>query len=281
MSFHPSLWATDYKKYQGFILDLWGVIHDGTALYPGVRETLSRLKAEGKQVIFLSNAPRRAQKAAQVLAALGIPEGMYDHVITSGEAVYHFLSEKQEMGKRYYYIGPDKDLDILDGLRYIRAGLANADFILNVGFFNDNQTLEEMDSLLTTALALGRPMICVNPDRVVVKQDGTRLLCAGAIAERYEALGGRVLWYGKPYPAVYQLCINRFQSLTKAQLLAVGDSLETDIAGAKAQGIDALLIAGGILKEALLQNGKFQTVAYEELVKEYGATPDAVIPAFS
>ncbi len=280
MQLHSSLWELPYTAYRGFILDLWGVIHDGATLYPGVRETLARLRDEEKQVIFLSNAPRRAHKAAQVLASLGIHEAMYDHVITSGEAVYHYLSVTKEIGKRYYYIGPDKDLDILDGLWFIRSGLANADFLLNVGFFNDYQTMEDMESLLTTSRALGRPMLCVNPDRVVVKQDGTRLLCAGTIADAYEKIGGKVHWFGKPYAEVYQLCLQRFDGIAKQEILAVGDSLETDIKGAAGVGIDSVLIGGGILKEQLYSGGGINEVALQSLVQEYGATPHYVIPSF-
>lgn len=266
-------------NYDAYILDLWGVIHDGSALYPGVRETLARLSEEGKQIVFLSNAPRRAFKAAKVLAALGVAESMYDHVITSGEAVYHYLSTQQEFGKNYYYLGPDKDLDILDGLDYSRAGLANADFILNVGFFNDFQTLEEMESILKTALMLRRAMICVNPDKVVVKQNGDRLLCAGLLAEAYEKMGGRVLWYGKPYAEVYRLCMRRFDGIDKRKVLAVGDGIETDILGASKQGIASAFIAGGIAKAKLLSGDEFNESAWQELVTEAGVKPDYIVRA--
>lgn len=268
------------SDYDALILDLWGVVHDGTALYPGVRETLAKLHEQKKQIVFLSNAPRRAFKAAQVLASLGVAETMYDHVITSGEAVYHYLSAQTEFGKNYYYLGPDKDLDILDGLDYKRAGLANADFILNVGFFNDFQTLEEMDSILKTALILSRPMICVNPDRVVVKQNGERLLCAGLLAEAYEKKGGRVLWYGKPHAEVYRLCMRRFDGIDKRKVLAVGDGIETDILGASKQGIASVFVTGGIAKSKLLVNDQFNESAWQEMVAEAGVKPDYIVSSF-
>lgn len=268
-------------QYDGFLLDLWGVIHDGQSLYPGVRQTFARLKEQNKQVILLSNAPRRAARAQETLASLGIAHTMYDHVITSGEAVYGYLNQARDFGTNYYYIGPDKDLDILDGLkRYSRSGLATSQFILNVGFFRDEDPLSDYEKTLQSARMLGLPMICANPDRIVVRRNGEVLPCAGLLAERYEELGGKVLWFGKPYREVYHLCLKRFVELTPERILAVGDSLHTDILGANQTGIASALVTGGILKEKLVTKTGINEAALMELITETGARPDYLVPGF-
>lgn len=268
-------------RYDGFILDLWGVVHDGQSLYPGVRESFAKLKDKKKQVILLSNAPRRAARAQETLATLGIAHTVYDHLITSGEAVYGYLNENKEFGSHYYYIGPDKDLDILDGLkRYSRSGLATSQFILNVGFFRDEDPIEEYEKTLQSAKMLGLPMICANPDRIVVRRSGEVLPCAGLLAERYAELGGKVLWFGKPYREVYHLCLKRFVDVPPERILAVGDNLDTDILGANQSGIASVLVTGGILKEKLQTKKGLNEHALMELMTETGARPDYLLEGF-
>ncbi len=269
------------EQYDGFLLDLWGVIHDGQSLYPGVREMFQELRERGKQIVMLSNAPRRAARAQETLAALGISHTMYDHLITSGEAVYGFLREEKDFGKNYYYIGPDKDLDLLDGLkRFSRSGLASSQFILNVGFFRDEDPLHEYEKTLQSAQMLGLPMICANPDMIVVRRTGEVLPCAGLLAARYEELGGKVLWFGKPYPDVYRLSLERFVDLRPERILAVGDNLDTDILGANNCGIASALVTGGILKKKLQGKDGLNMAALEELVEEIGAQPDYLVSGF-
>lgn len=238
-------------RYDGFILDLWGVIHDGTCLYPSVHDTLVKLRETDKKVMFLSNAPRRARKVEQVLNQLGIRPDLYDHILSSGEAGYQWLaqSDVSPLGSVYFYIGPDKDLDVLDGLHYTRVyDVSAADFILNVGFGSEDQPEHAYEAQLKKARARGLAMVCLNPDLEVVKISGERFACAGVMAHYYESIGGRVVWFGKPYDAVYQRCEALLLPVSKDRLLAVGDSLETDIPGAQHYGIDNMLVKGGILK---------------------------------
>lgn len=268
-------------RYDGFLLDLWGVIHDGQSLYPGVRETIALLREKGKQIIFLSNAPRRANRAQDVLANFGIAHTMYDHLITSGEAVYGVLDREKDWGDTYYYIGPDKDLDLLEGLkRYRRSGLVGAKFVLNVGFVRDEDPIEDYDTSLNSARMLKLPMLCVNPDRIVVRRSGEVLPCAGLLAERYEGLGGKVHWFGKPYPEVYNLCMKRFVDLPQDRILAVGDNLDTDILGANHAGIASALVTGGILKDKLETPGGVNEAALQALMEETRATPEHIISSF-
>ena len=238
-------------RYDGFIFDLWGVVHDGTHLYPGVHEALARVRSAGKHIGMLSNAPRRAGKVESALNELGIESSLYDFVMSSGEAGFQWMaSEQNTLGRRYYYIGPDKDLDVTEGLNFMRANaLSDTDFLLNVGFGSEAQTSDDWTALLSDARSRGLVMVCLNPDMEVVKITGERFPCAGVLGRAYEAMGGQVIWFGKPYPAVYEVCYKRFMQLDKSRLLAIGDSIDTDIAGAAAFGFDSLLITGGILKD--------------------------------
>lgn len=236
-------------KYDLFLLDLWGVVHDGTHLYDGVQEALVFLHAKNKKVIFLSNAPRRSHKVKAVLKSLGVGEEYYLDAVSSGEVGYQWLADgKAPWGKRYFYIGPAKDADVLDGLDYIRVDdLKQADFLLNVGFGSEEQTTSDFTMLLRAAKSQGTPMLCLNPDLEVVKITGERFPCAGVIGRQYEAMGGAVTWFGKPYPEVYEYCLEEAH-VEKSRMIMVGDSLETDIPGGQNYGIDTLLITGGILK---------------------------------
>jgi len=233
--------------YEALIVDLWGVIHDGTALYPGVAETLAYLHEQGKPVVFLSNAPRVADKARVVLDKLGINRAHYLDVITSGQVAHDILAEDHEwLGTRYYYLGPSKDEDILSTLpAYTRAkGVDDADFVLNTGYEYDFQPHEEVLPTLHKLLAANLPLLCVNPDHEVVKIDGTQMLCAGTLADEYAELGGQVEYIGKPFEDVYE---RAFNLLGTDKVLAVGDNPLTDLIGATESDIDSLLITGGIL----------------------------------
>lgn len=261
------------KDYDAFLLDLWGVVHDGTSLYEGVHEALEKLHGMGKKIIFLSNAPRRASRVMAVLKGLGIEAGIYDTAMSSGEAGFLWLqSGACTWGKRYYYIGPEKDLNVLDGLDHQKVeSLDDADYLLNVGFGSDDQSEEDFAPLLKDAKARGLPMLCLNPDMEVVKITGERFPCAGVIGKAYAAIGGEVVWFGKPYQEVYDLCFAMMPGIAKSKILAVGDSVETDIRGGVRAGIDTMLIMGGILK-------KHTNEQMEALFAEHEAKPRYTLP---
>jgi HAD superfamily hydrolase (TIGR01459 family) len=237
--------------YDGFIVDLWGVVHDGVAPLPGAIACLDALVAAGKRVALLSNAPRRADDVVRRIAALGVPPGSYHAVMSSGEEAWQCLYRRDDpfyrvLGRRCLHIGSDRDLEIRDGLEldFVDAPEA-AQFILNTGPAEWDDTIEDYEPLLRRALDCHLPMVCANPDLVVMH--GAKLaLCAGALAQWYMAEGGRVRWHGKPHPSVYEACFALLGIADRRHLLAVGDSLRTDIAGAAAAGIDSLLVAGGI-----------------------------------
>jgi len=242
--------------YDGFILDLWGVLHDGRAPIPGVLDCLARLRSAGKRTTILSNAPRRAELVEARVAEIGIPRALYDSLMCSGEEAWQHLSRRTDpfyaaLGRACYHIGPRRDDNMLAdiGLRRV-DDVAEADFILNTGPSEYEATVEQYEPLLRAARLRELPMVCANPDLVVIHQ-GRRAICAGALAQRYEEIGGAVRWHGKPFPSVYETCFGLLGIADRGRILAVGDSLRTDIAGANAVGIASILVLGGIHGEEL------------------------------
>ncbi len=266
------------QNYDAFIVDLWGVIHDGTHLYDGADRLLRGIRDAGKTVILLSNAPRQAHKVQTVLDRLGLERDFYQQIVTSGQAAHDYLLNTDKHGTRYYYLGPEKDLDVLADLDYEQAPIEEADFVLNAGFEYDYQPEEEALPLLKKLKAHNVPFICINPDIEVVKQDGRRLLCAGHAARTYRDMGGEVMYFGKPFPAIYQVCFDAINA-DKSRILAVGDNLHTDIAGANTVGIESLLITGGILLQQLGE--KPQADDLQPLCQEMSAWPTYFAPRFT
>ena len=237
--------------YDGFILDLWGVVHDGVAPMPGALECLRALMERGKRIALLSNAPRRADDVVRRIAEIGVPEDLYHHVMSSGEEAWLHLYRRDDpfyaaLGQRCLHIGSERDLEIREGLglEFVET-VEEAQFILNTGPAGWDDVIQDYEPLLRPALARDLPMICANPDLVVMR-GSTLHLCAGGLAKWYEEAGGRVRWHGKPFRSVYDTCLGLLGIDGRSRVLAVGDSLRTDIAGAGAAGLDSILIAGGI-----------------------------------
>ncbi len=253
--------------YDALIVDLWGVMHDGLATYPGAIDCLTRLRAGGKGVVFLSNAPRRAEMAVRVLTKLGVAAALYDGVMTSGEAVREALTARGDpwyaaLGKAWLHIGPARDAGVLKGLDLVQvADVGAADFVINTGVDGEDDTLDDYRSLLDACLRRRLPMICANPDLFVVRQNGKRLLCAGTLAAYYADQGGSVANEGKPYARVYDACLRLLGGPSRARVLAVGDSLGTDIKGARDAGIAAAFISGGIHADQLADGADAVTAA--------------------
>lgn len=272
-------------RYDGFILDLWGVVHDGTAPYPGVLDCMRRLITAGKRIVLLSNAPRRAEDVVRRIAAIGVPRELYHTVMSSGEEAWQHLFRREDpfyrdLGRRCLHIGSERDLEMREGLDLAFAeNPAEADFILNTGPAGWEDTIEGYRPVLAAARARDLPMVCANPDLVVVHR-GRPALCAGALAEAYEATGGRVRWHGKPYGSVYDSCLDLLAAPDRRRVLAIGDSLRTDIAGAHGAGIDSLLIAGGIHAADFTRDGALDPERIAGAVAEIGAAPIGAMAAF-
>lgn len=288
MYFHSRL-SSIISHYDAFIVDLWGVIHDGQTLYPHAIETLEMLKAAEKKILFLSNAPRRASAVISALEHMGVARHLYMDAVSSGELCYRAFSHPQEgsfiadLSNKYLYIGPARDMGLLDGLPLSETTVATeASFVLAVGFDEDSSVLAEKMPVLQAAKAASLPMICVNPDRIVVRQTGERSLCAGILGEAYEELGGIVYYFGKPYRSVYETCFEMLQGIDKSRIAAIGDSLETDIRGAMQIGIDSILVTGGILAEELgiRPRETADRVKLEQLCAAHDVLPTYVISSF-
>ncbi len=268
--------------YDGFILDLWGVVHDGVDPIAGAPECLRRLEAAGKRVVLLTNAPRRADTIIAQLRKMGIDDAHYDGVMSSGEAVHLMLRDRPDdwyraAGTRMFYIGPDRDLSVVAGLDITRVDdPADATFILNAGpdHLIDPAAAAQWDPMLARCADHRLPMICANPDLEVIR-GGVRVLCAGTLAVRYQEMGGDARMLGKPDPAIYGPVLD-ILGLPKSRVLAVGDALRTDIAGADATGLDSCWVLGGLHGEELAGD----RTAIAAAAAASGLSPVATIPTF-
>jgi HAD superfamily hydrolase (TIGR01459 family) len=245
--------------YDVLFCDVWGVVHNGRTAYREGCLALSQFREQGGTVILVSNAPRTAVAVRRILDEKGVPGGICDAIVPSGDLARAYAAQR---GFAYvHHIGPDRDLDVFDGSDLVRVGLEEAEAIFCTGLIRDRQeTGEDYRAPLLPAVERGLPLICANPD-LVVDVGGTLLPCAGAIATVYEDLGGEVFWAGKPFATAYQSAMEmaarlRGGPIEKSRILAIGDAVRTDIAGAVDYGIDALFIGQGIHRDAVMPNGE-------------------------
>jgi len=246
--------AETFADYDGYVLDLWGVVHDGRTPYPGAVDALVAMKAAGKRIAFLTNAPRRAWYIDQMLQGMGITPAMHDGIMSSGEASWLLLKSGADgrFAGAAFHIGPERDLSVVeDGAAVIVSDVKDARFLLNTGPDPDRgpRSVEPYRADLEACAAAGLPMLCVNPDRAVMVA-GERILCAGALADVYRELGGEVLEIGKPDPQVYGPTLELLEGIPPARIVAVGDTAHTDLAGAMAAGLDCLWAMTGLFAHA-------------------------------
>ena len=273
--------GTIADRYDGYVLDLWGVVHDGRKPYPGVPEALAELKARGKAICFLTNAPRRAWVVAEMLDRMGLDRALYDGIMSSGEVSWRHLKDRRDpwfagLGRRCVHIGPERDLSVVeDGAAEIVTDPAQADFLLNTG--PDDQrgptSPEPYRPMLEACAAAKLPMVCVNPDRAVMV-GGRKVICAGALADIYLELGCAVREVGKPDPAVYEPVLELLGQPQRHRVVAIGDTPHTDLAGAQAAGLDALWALTGLAAEAHGDDPSpthLAAVAHEEGVRPIAA----------
>jgi len=275
-------------RYDGFVLDLWGTLHNGATPYPGVVACLEALRSAGKKCVLLSNAPRRAAAALPRIGEIGIAPHLYEALETSGEAAWHALTRRgradadepflRDLGPRCYFQGPGRDRGMFEGIPVEEVPrIEDCDFILCSGLDRGEDLPTDYDSRLGEGVRRRQPMICINPD-LLIHRVGTLEYCAGAIAQRYAELGGEVHQFGKPFPAVYRRTLAHFPGVDPARLLAVGDSLRTDIAGANAAGLDSLLLTEGIHVEELHDRDGGLAERLASASREYAAYPTWVAP---
>ncbi len=237
-------------RYDVFICDLWGVVHNGERLYPGVADCLQRLRERGARIAFLSNAPRPSPVVARDLAKIGVTDGMADVLVTSGDATHEALSRRDDpwhaaLGRRFFHLGPPRCQPTIEGIGE-EVELDAAEFIVCTGLFDDeSEQPEDYRALLAPAAARGLPLICANPDRIVMR--GERMIpCAGAVADLYAELGGPVRHHGKPYASVFERVFERLEVTDRSRVVMIGDGFHTDIEGANNLGLDSIWVAGGV-----------------------------------
>lgn len=269
--------------YDAFLIDLWGVVHNGFTPYPGTVECINNLIADNKQVLFLSNIPRPNSIAIKKLLDFNINVTL-DMILTSGDITRIFLQQALDINRntKYYHLGSSRNHDLLFNFKInVVEDITQADVILLSAYIEENEDLKQFDPLLEQAAKLKIPMICTNPDRMAVHGNHDRY-CAGFISEKYEQLGGTVTYYGKPYLDIYTQAITMLTTAGNPQrnrILMIGDTMETDILGAKNADIkSALVLTGntGNLLQTKYRNLS-RTDGLKQLFTEHNITPDHII----
>jgi HAD superfamily hydrolase (TIGR01459 family) len=272
-------------RYAGFVLDQWGVIHNGTEPFADALDALIELRRRNKRVVLLSNSGRRAALNQARLEAMGFGRSLFDAVVTSGEAAWSLLRYRShapwsELGRRCLLLTINGDLEVVAGLGLeLVAEPEAADFILATALEIPPLTLDHYRDLARRAVGRGVPLVCSNPDKVAPTADGLQL-SPGTLAEIYRELGGTVHFVGKPHQPIYGACFDALDGLEPGEIVAVGDSLEHDIQGARNAGIAAAFVTTGIHAEAFpAEAGEVARAdALARLAAAHGVVPDWVLP---
>lgn len=232
-----------------WLVDIWGVIHNGVRPFTDACAACARYREGGGIVVLVSNSPRPHDSVIAQLDGIGVPRATFDAVVTSGDVARTLVSAYA--GRQILHIGPERDLGLFAGLDIDRVEPEAADAIVCTGLFNDeHETPDDYTDILTACLKRGLPMICANPD-IMVERGGRMIYCAGAIARAYEGAAGEVAYAGKPYQPIYDLTFATLEGLKpgssdKVRLLAIGDGVATDIAGAAGAGVRSVFVASGV-----------------------------------
>jgi HAD superfamily hydrolase (TIGR01459 family) len=235
------------------------------------------LKSSGAKILILSNSGRRSEPNIERLTRLGLPATLYDDILSSGEVAHRMLRDRRLAGfsglSRCLLLSSGGDRSIVDGLGLDLVDVDEADFILLSGSDVPKTPLADYEKLLKSACARGLPLLCANPDQTMITSEG---LCPGPghLARQYQDWGGQVTWVGKPYPAIYEFALSLFREIERRNVVAIGDSVEHDIVGAKQMGVASVLVQGGILAEASAD-------LLPDIFADHGAAPDWIIPSLS
>ena len=247
-------------NYQLFYIDLWGVVHNGVNLHDEAINVLKQISNKNKDYILLTNAPRPNNSVKKFLEKMGMEKEMRDHVFTSGEAALNYL-KKNFLNKSFFHVGPPRDFDLFKDFEENKlSDIKKSEYILCTGLFDDH----DKDLVFYKDLFekhLKKKMICTNPD-LIVDRGGVRELCAGSVAMVFEKMGGEVVYFGKPYPEVYNQSIDN----KNKKILSIGDNLNTDIKGANLLNYDSLIISNGIHKHEIKEKGIEKTAKSYETI---------------
>ena len=229
--------AKIYNEYDAFIIDLWGVMHNGIKLNSSAINAVKELDEKGKKIVFLSNAPRPTKQVVEFLKKMKMDNKFLKNVLTSGEAALNSL-KKNKFGKKFYHLGPVRDDSLFFDIKENKTTIDKCDFILCTGLFDEEENLNYYENLLKNYT--NKKLICTNPD-LTVHRGNVEEYCAGKIAEIFEILGGEVIYFGKPHKEIYLSCLEKNQ-----KTLIIGDNLKTDIKGANNMKLDSLFITNGV-----------------------------------
>ena len=278
-------------RYDAILCDIWGVVHNGVASFAPASAALASFRRRGGAVVLITNAPRPSPPIRKQVLQLGVSPEAFDAIVTSGDVTIGLMEDQPD--DRVLHIGPGRDLSLFDAIAKTSGGrrprllaLQDAQYALCTGLRNDeNETPDEYEPELRAMAARGMTMICANPD-IVIHRGETLIHCAGALAGRYEELGGRVLYAGKPYAPIYDRALAlaervRGAAIEKSRVLAIGDGMRTDIAGAERAGLDALFVTGGIHRSVHGEapSSPADPIELQRLYEEYAFWPIAAIPA--
>jgi HAD superfamily hydrolase (TIGR01459 family) len=237
------------KSYAAWLVDIWGVMHNGMRAFPPAVEATRRYREQGGIVILLSNSPRPSEGLQRQLAILGVSEQSYDATVSSGDLTRHELAK--HAGARIFHLGPERDLPIFKDLDLTLVDARQAELVVCTGLFNDEtETPEDYEGLLRELAERKLTMLCANPDHLV-ERGHDLVYCAGALAHLYEEDGGEVIYAGKPYAPIYELSEETIagiagRKIARSEILAIGDGIRTDMAGAADYGLDAVFVASGL-----------------------------------
>ena len=257
--------------------DIWGVVHNGLESFPVACEALHTFRQRGGTVILITNAPRPADSVQRQLRKLGVADETYDAIVSSGDLTRNFVADHP--GKKIFWIGPERDSSIHRGLDAVMAPLEQADYIICTGLFDDEtESAEDYRAMMLQAREHKLPLICANPD-IVVERGDRLIYCAGAIAELYRELGGEAIFYGKPHRPIYERAMalateRRGRPTSLDRVLAIGDSVRTDLTGALGFGIDCLFLTRGIHSEEFEGIDQLDPASVKEL---FGHPPRALM----
>jgi HAD superfamily hydrolase (TIGR01459 family) len=274
-------------RYDHFMVDQWGVLHDGHAPYPDAIDCLRQLQAAGKRVVLLSNSGKRTRINRARLNEIGFEDRLFDAVVTSGEATWRALADRtdpffRDLGRRCILWSRYGDRSLVEQLDLeLVERTADADFLL-LGGIEDAARLDDFLEALESAAGRDLPMVCANPDIVAVQANGAFGTAPGAIARHYEGLGGRVFYVGKPHRPIYELCLEALGNPPRADVVAIGDSVQHDIAGAAGMMLDTGLVMAGIHGPGFDLVGGLDAnqSALEQLETEFGVRPRWILPRF-
>lgn len=261
--------------YDVVLCDVWGVLHNGVDAFASASDALTKAREKGLTVVLITNSPRPSPGVITQLRMIGVADTAYDRIVTSGDVTRTLIAAGP---KKVFFLGPERDLSLLDGLDVVTVDASDADAIVCTGFFDDEKEVpEDYHDMLTGFSGRGIPLICANPDLIVER--GSRMIpCAGAVAAYYQQLGGKTLIAGKPHHPIYEASLAaareaRGTDVEKSRVVAIGDGMPTDVRGALDYGLDLLYISGGIHAAEYTVNGKPDEAILNAWLERENATP--------